>query len=71
MLVLSPEWTIVAANQERLRVTETTLAGQIGRHLFEIFIDDVAARWNLTIALEKLSGWDVSPNASLKQQAGS
>lgn len=60
LLVLSPDWTIVAANQERLRVTETTLAGQLGRHLFEIFPDnpdDVQADGvsNLSASLQRVA----------------
>ena len=40
LVVALPDWTIVAANQERLRVTGTTREEQIGRPLFEVFPDD-------------------------------
>ena len=40
LVVRPPEWTIVAANDARLRITGTTRAGQIGRKLFEQFPDD-------------------------------
>ena len=40
LVVAPPHWTIVAANEARLRVTGTTRAGQIGRKLFDVFPDD-------------------------------
>lgn len=40
LLVTPPEWTIVAANDARLRVTNTRREGQIGRKLFDQFPDD-------------------------------
>ncbi len=39
-LLLTPDLTIVHANQARLRVTGTTLADNVGRHLFEAFPDN-------------------------------
>jgi PAS domain S-box-containing protein len=38
--VAPPEWTIVAANDARLRVTGTTGEEQIGRRLFDVFPDN-------------------------------
>lgn len=60
VLVLSPDWTIVGANQERLRVTGTELADQIGRYLFDVFPDDpndVQADGvsNLTASLQRVA----------------
>lgn len=40
LVVAPPEWTIVAANEARLRATGTTREGQIGRRLFDVFPDD-------------------------------
>ncbi|MDB5662575.1 MAG: hypothetical protein JWN59_913, partial [Sphingomonas bacterium] len=40
LIVVPPDWTIVAANQAWLQVTNTTLEGQIGRKLFEVLPDD-------------------------------
>lgn len=40
LVVAPPDWTIVAANETRLRVTDTTRDGQIGRRLFDVFPDD-------------------------------
>ncbi len=35
-----PDWTIIAANDARLQVTNTTREDQIGRKLFDLFPDD-------------------------------
>ena len=40
LVIAPPHWTIVAANDARLRVTATTREGQIGRKLFDVFPDD-------------------------------
>jgi PAS domain S-box-containing protein len=40
LVVAPPDWTIVAANNARLRVTGTTRSEQLGRRLFELFPDD-------------------------------
>ncbi len=40
LVVAPPDWTIVAANNARLRVTGTTREEQIGRRLFDAFPDD-------------------------------
>ena len=58
-LALTPDFTIVAATDDRLRVTMTTREGTIGRHLFEAFPDnpdDPAADGvrNLTASLNRV-----------------
>ncbi len=40
LVVAPPQWTIVAVSDARLRVTNTTREGQIGRKLFDVFPDD-------------------------------
>ena len=40
LVVAPPDWTIVAANDARLRLTGSTREEQIGRKLFELFPDD-------------------------------
>ena len=40
LVVTSPDWTIVASNAARRRATGTTLEGQIGLRLFDVFPDD-------------------------------
>ncbi|GJD97207.1 PAS domain S-box protein [Methylobacterium iners] len=40
LVVAPPDWTIVAANDARLRATRTTREEQIGRRLFDVFPDD-------------------------------
>lgn len=40
LVVASPDWTIVAVNEARLRATGTTRKHQIGRRLFDAFPDD-------------------------------
>lgn len=40
LVVAPPDWTIVAANDSRLRVTGKTREEQIGRRLFDLFPDD-------------------------------
>ena len=42
LVVTPPDWTIVAANDARLRITDTALDDQIGRRLFDVFPDDPA-----------------------------
>jgi len=59
IVVAPPNWTIVAANDARLRVTNTTREQQIGRPLFEIFPDDpddpqADGVRNLTASLERV-----------------
>jgi PAS domain S-box-containing protein len=59
LVVAPPEWTIVAANEARLRVTGTTREGQIGRRLFDVFPDDpqdptADGVRNLTASLERV-----------------
>jgi len=59
LLVAPPEWTIVAANDARLRVTGTRREGQIGRKLFDQFPDDpndpdADGVRNLTASLERV-----------------
>lgn len=39
-LVLAPDLTIVGANEARLKVTDTTLEGTVGRYLFDAFPDN-------------------------------
>ncbi|SDD21941.1 PAS/PAC sensor hybrid histidine kinase [Massilia sp. PDC64] len=41
-LVLTPDFTMVAANEARLRVTMTTREQILGRHLFDVFPDNPA-----------------------------
>ncbi|MGI4731253.1 MAG: PAS domain-containing protein [Janthinobacterium lividum] len=40
LVVAPPHWTVVAANDARLQVTDTTRDGQIGSRLFDLFPDD-------------------------------
>ena len=40
LVLAPPDWTIVAANDARLRITSTARAGQIGSKLFDQFPDD-------------------------------
>ena len=40
LVIAPPDWTIVAANNARLRATGTTHEDQIGRRLFDVFPDD-------------------------------
>ena len=40
LVVRPPDWIIVAANDARLRVTNSTREEQIGRRLFDVFPDD-------------------------------
>lgn len=59
LVLVPPDWTIVAANDARLRVTGTTRAEQIGRRLFEQFPDDpddpdADGVRNLTRSLERV-----------------
>ena len=42
LVVTPPHWTIVAANDARLRATGTIREQQIGRRLFDVFPDDPA-----------------------------
>lgn len=42
LVVAPPDWTIVAANDARLKVTGTRREDQIGRRLFDVFPDDPA-----------------------------
>ena len=42
LVVAPPDWTIVAANDARLRITGTTRASQVGLRLFDLFPDDPA-----------------------------
>lgn len=58
-LVLTPDLTIVAASDERLRATMTTREGTIGRHLFEAFPDnpsdpEATGTRNLRASLERV-----------------
>ncbi len=41
-LLLTPDFVIVHANRARLEVTATTLAQNVGRHVFDVFPDDPA-----------------------------
>ncbi|MBW6425829.1 PAS domain-containing protein [Rhizobium sp. XQZ8] len=60
LLVLAPpNWTIIAANEARLRVTGTSRDHQIGRPLFDVFPDDpddpqADGVANLTASLERV-----------------
>ena len=40
LVIAPPDWTIVAANAARLKITGTTREEQIGRRLFDVFPDD-------------------------------
>jgi PAS domain-containing protein len=42
LLVLTPDFTMVAANEARLRATMTTREQTLGRHLFDVFPDNPA-----------------------------
>lgn len=58
-MVAPPDWTIVAVNDARLRVTSTTREQQIGRKLFDVFPDDpndpeADGVRNLTASLERV-----------------
>lgn len=59
LAVAPPDWTIVAANDARLRVTGTVRENQIGRRLFDAFPDDpddpmADGVRNLTASLERV-----------------
>ncbi|MBV9527671.1 PAS domain S-box protein [Sphingomonas sp.] len=59
VVVAPPEWTIVAANDARLRITGSTRAQEIGRKLFDLYPDDpddpeADGVRNLTKSLERV-----------------
>jgi PAS domain S-box-containing protein len=59
LVIAPPNWTIIAANEARLRVTNTVREEQIGRPLFEVFPDDpndpaADGVQNLTASLERV-----------------
>ena len=59
LVVAPPDWTIVAANDARLRITGKSREAQIGRKLFEVFPDNPSDPTadgvrNLTASLERV-----------------
>ncbi len=59
LVVVPPDWTIVAANAARLQITGTTREEQIGRRLFDVFPDDpndpdADGMRNLSASLERV-----------------
>lgn len=40
LVIAPPDWTIVAANEARLKATDTTREQNLGRKLFDVFPDD-------------------------------
>lgn len=59
LVLAPPDWTIVAANDARLRLTGSTREEQIGRRLFDLFPDDpedpsADGVRNLTASLERV-----------------
>ena len=59
LVISAPDWIIVAANDARLRVTDTKREDQIGRKLFDVFPDDpkdpdADGVRNLTSSLERV-----------------
>jgi PAS domain S-box-containing protein len=59
LVVAPPDWTIVAANDARIRLTGVTREEQLGRRLFDVFPDDpddpnADGVRNLTASLERV-----------------
>jgi PAS domain-containing protein len=59
LVIAPPDWTIVAANEARLKATDTTRKQNIGRKLFDVFPDDPThpeadGVRNLTLSLERV-----------------
>lgn len=59
LVIAPPDWTIVAANEARLKATDTTREQNLGRKLFDVFPDDpnqpeADGVRNLTRSLERV-----------------
>jgi len=59
LVIAPPDWTIVAANEARLKATDTTREQNLGRKLFDVFPDDpnhpeADGVRNLTSSLERV-----------------
>ena len=59
LVIALPDWTIVAANEARLKATDTTREQNLGRKLFDVFPDDpnqpeADGVRNLTRSLERV-----------------
>lgn len=59
LVIAPPDWTIVAANEARLKATDTTREQNLGRKLFDLFPDDpnqpeANGVRNLTRSLERV-----------------
>ena len=72
LVVVPPNWTIVAANEARLRVTSTTRDQQIGRRLFDVFPEDpedpsADGVRNLTASLERVVATKVTDTMAVQR----
>lgn len=74
LVVRPPDWIIVAANDARLRVTNTTREEQIGQRLFDVFPDDQSKSdadgvSNLSESLERVVATGAADTMPLQRYA--